>query len=108
MVFRIVQEAMTNILRHAAARKVTVTLNKKTAGLGLKVEDDGRGISEEDEVSNPTSLGLIGIQERVRFWDGRVQFQGRPGRGTTMTIWIYWSSPSRGTSQIATRQEVTL
>jgi PAS domain S-box-containing protein len=87
MVFRIVQEAMTNILRHAAAKNVTVTLKKKVAGLALRVEDDGRGISRE-EVSNPRSLGLIGIQERVRFWDGRVQFQGRPGRGTTMTIWM--------------------
>ena len=53
----------------------------------LKVKDDGKGISEE-EVSDPRSLGVIGIQERVRFWGGRLQFQGKPGRGTTMTIWM--------------------
>jgi signal transduction histidine kinase len=87
VVFRIVQEATTNILRHAAARNVTVTLTRKGLGLSLKVEDNGRGILEED-VSNPRSLGLIGIQERVRFWNGRVQFQGKPGRGTIMTIWM--------------------
>lgn len=87
MVFRIVQEATTNILRHAGARNVTVVLNKEGPGLVLKVEDDGKGISEE-EISNPRSLGLLGIQERVRFWDGRVQFRGKPERGTTMTIWM--------------------
>jgi PAS domain S-box-containing protein len=87
MVFRIVQEAMTNVLRHAAARNITVTLKKKGPGLVLKVEDDGKGISKE-EVSNPRSLGIIGIQERVRFWDGRLQFMGRPGSGTIMTVWI--------------------
>jgi PAS domain S-box-containing protein len=87
MVFRVVQEATTNILRHAAARNVTVALKSKGSGLALKVEDDGKGISEE-EVSNPRSLGIIGIQERVRFWDGQVHFQGEPGRGTTMTIWM--------------------
>lgn len=87
MIFRIVQEATTNILRHAEARNVMVTLKKKGPGLVLKVKDDGKGISEE-EVSDPRSLGVIGIQERVRFWGGRLQFQGKPGRGTTMTIWM--------------------
>ena len=53
MIFRIVQEATTNILRHAEARNVMVTLKKKGPGLVLKVEDDGKGISEE-EVSNPS------------------------------------------------------
>ncbi|MCX5811985.1 MAG: PAS domain S-box protein [Proteobacteria bacterium] len=109
VVFRIVQEAMTNILRHAAARNVTVTLNKKGPGLALKVEDDGKGISEE-EVSNPRSLGIIGIQERIRFWDGRVQFQGRPGRGTTMIIWIPIGRHKRNASAkgFETREEGTL
>jgi PAS domain S-box-containing protein len=87
MVFRIAQEATTNILRHAEAGNVEVTLKKEGSVLLLKVEDDGKGISEE-EISNPRSLGIIGIQERVRFWNGRLQFQGRPGRGTIMTIWM--------------------
>ncbi len=108
VVFRIVQEATTNILRHAAARNVTVTLNKKGSGLSLKVEDDGKGILEE-EVSNPRSLGLIGIQERVRFRDGRVQFQGIPGRGTTMTIWMPIGRHKRNASEkgFETREEGT-
>jgi PAS domain S-box-containing protein len=87
MLFRILQEAMTNILRHAAAGKVKVSLKKEARYFVLRVDDDGKGISKED-AANPRSFGIIGIQERVRFWGGKSLFKGRPGKGTTMTVLI--------------------
>jgi two-component system, NarL family, sensor histidine kinase UhpB len=59
MLFRILQEAMTNVIRHALARNVKVLLKKEGSVLILKVEDDGKGIYE-GEISDPRSLGIIG------------------------------------------------
>jgi PAS domain S-box-containing protein len=87
VLFRILQESLTNILRHAQATRVTVSLKKEAQNLLLKVSDNGKGISREQVVS-PRSLGIIGIQERVRFWGGQSAFEGVPNKGTTMIISI--------------------
>jgi signal transduction histidine kinase len=64
-----------------------VSLKKEAQNLLLKVSDNGKGISREQVVS-PRSLGIIGIQERVRFWGGQSAFEGVPNKGTTMIISI--------------------
>lgn len=83
--FRIFQETLTNIMRHARADKVTVRLDTDQGDLLLEVQDNGRGITEE-EINDPASFGLLGMRERLHPWSGRVNFEGRPGRGTRVTI----------------------
>ena len=87
LLFRIFQEAMTNILRHARATRVAVKLKCEGNTLLLKIRDNGRGILKE-EVMHPRSFGIVGIRERVRFWGGKSEFKGSPNRGTTVTVWL--------------------
>jgi PAS domain S-box-containing protein len=84
-IFRIVQEALTNIMRHAAASLVSVTLKRKADAVILEVRDNGVGILEGQSLGT-TSLGLIGIRERVRLLEGEVAISGKPGRGTLVRV----------------------
>jgi PAS domain S-box-containing protein len=84
-IFRIFQETLTNVARHAQASKVTVSFKKKADTLILRVKDNGRGITE-DQISAPQSFGLIGMQERIHPWGGKVSFKGIPGKGTTVMV----------------------
>lgn len=86
-VFRIFQEILTNVARHAYATQVEAFLEETAASLTLQVQDNGRGITE-NEIHSPKSIGLLGMQERARLWAGEVQFQGTPGKGTTVTVWL--------------------
>jgi len=83
--FRIFQELLTNIIRHAEAKEVIVRLEKQDGELRLQVEDNGRGITE-DEIHSPHAFGLLGIRERLYPLNGQVVFKGRPGHGTRVTI----------------------
>jgi PAS domain S-box-containing protein len=87
--FRIVQETLTNVARHAEATQVKVKLSRGPDGLVLVIRDDGRGITVE-ETLDPKSLGLLGMQERARAWGGDVAFHGVRGEGTTVTVKIPW------------------
>ncbi len=87
VLFRILQEAMTNILRHAGATEVNVALTVKGSNIVMKIRDNGRGITT-DQMIKPQSFGIIGIRERVRFLDGTSTFEGIPGEGTTVIISI--------------------
>jgi PAS domain S-box-containing protein len=84
-VFRIVQEALTNILRHAQATRVVVAMKEEDGIFVLTVADNGRGISQA-EVLSRASLGLLGMQERAHLIGGRVDIVGLKGRGTTLHI----------------------
>ncbi len=84
-VFRIFQESLTNVARHANATKVTATLYKEADSLVLKVEDNGKGISEDD-IHNVKSVGLVGMRERALFLRGTVNFSGEPSKGTTVSL----------------------
>jgi signal transduction histidine kinase len=84
-VFRMFQETLTNIVRHAAADRVSISLVRNNGTLTLRVEDNGKGITEED-ISNPRSFGIMGMVERARFWGGTVGFEAGPGKGTTVTV----------------------
>ena len=85
--FRIFQETLTNIVRHAEASRVQVGLNRVNELLVFEIEDNGKGIKKE-HIENSNSLGLIGIQERVHPWNGQVQFKGSPDKGTRVTVKI--------------------
>jgi PAS domain S-box-containing protein len=82
--FRILQEALTNVARHAAARRVTVSLALRDDAVTLVVSDDGKGLVAE-VAAKPTSLGLLGMRERVLAIGGALTITGEPGRGTTVT-----------------------
>jgi PAS domain S-box-containing protein len=84
-VFRIVQEALTNILRHAQATEVGVAMKQEDDFFTLTVADNGRGITA-DEKSSRNSLGLLGIEERVHLIGGCLDIVGRPGQGTTLHV----------------------
>jgi PAS domain S-box-containing protein len=84
-IFRIFQETLTNVARHAEATEVHVELEDRPDELVLIVRDNGKGITES-QVSHPRSLGLMGMRERARSWGGEVVFQGVAGQGTTVTV----------------------
>jgi PAS domain S-box-containing protein len=86
-VFRICQEALTNIARHAEATSIGVSLRKGTGRVSLKISDNGKGI-EEDQILDPRAFGLIGMRERARFWGGEVKISGAPGKGTRVAVSI--------------------
>jgi PAS domain S-box-containing protein len=86
-VFRIFQEALTNVGLHANATKVKVGLEERAGTLTLSVSDDGKGITEQ-EICHPESFGLIGVQERAHALGGSLKISGIPGEGTTFTLSI--------------------
>jgi len=84
-VFRICQEALTNIVRHAKATRVSVSLNTGPNRVSLKISDNGQGI-EESQILDPTAFGLIGMRERARYLGGDVRISGAPGKGTLVVM----------------------
>lgn len=83
--FRIFQEILTNIVRHAGAKRVSIKLTRSEERLELRVKDNGRGITD-DEKNNGRSLGLLGMHERALLVGGNVSIKGAPGRGTTVVL----------------------
>jgi len=86
-IYRMFQEAMTNVARHSNASRVEVRVRERSGELLLEVRDDGRGIVSE-EIANPSSLGLAGIRERADILGGTALIEGVPGRGTIVSIRI--------------------
>jgi signal transduction histidine kinase len=93
-VFRIFQETLTNIARHAAATKAVVLLTVMDDSIELQVRDNGRGITK-DELLNSRSFGLIGMRERVRIFGGDIAIKGIPDEGTTVSVRIPIRNPGR-------------
>ena len=83
--FRIFQETLTNVIRHAKATRVDVRLYEDNGHLVLSVKDNGRGISGE-EMASTRSNGLVGMRERAMLIRGELTLQGAPGQGTTVTL----------------------
>ena len=94
-IFRILQEVLTNVTRHANARRVLIQLQQTTKDLFLIVDDDGRGISE-NEMKGSHSLGLLGIRERALAFAGEVKIIGDRGKGTTVSVRIPLHSKHNG------------
>ena len=86
-IFRIFQETLTNVSRHAGATAVTISLKNRNGGLELIVKDNGKGITK-DQLSKPDSYGLIGISERAYHWGGNVHILGKKDQGTTVKVSI--------------------
>jgi len=90
--FRIFQETLTNVARHAKATRAEVVLQKQRDWLVLLIRDNGRGFDQADP-SLSKSLGLLGMRERAAILGGRVNILSAPGKGTTVTAWIPLRSP---------------
>lgn len=86
-IFRIVQEALTNVSKHAQATHVFIKLELVAEILHLRVQDNGRGFQVEAE-SAPQSLGIGGLQERVALLKGQMKIVSAPGRGTRLKVEI--------------------
>ena len=85
--YRIVQESLTNVIRHANATKVEINLHEEDGKLVLEVVDNGKGITKA-AISDSKSFGLIGIKERVHSLGGEVDIAGAPNEGTRLMVRI--------------------
>jgi len=86
-IFRIFQEALTNILRHARAARVTVQTQEENEEFILTIIDNGRGITD-DEKSGQLTLGLLGMRERAHLIGGNIEITGSDGKGTVVIVRI--------------------
>ncbi len=101
-IFRIYQEALTNIIRHSCATLVNISMKKETGNIVLEVSDNGKGITKE-QIENAKSYGLTGIRERVYLLGGTLKIAGKPGRGTTLKVKIPLIKKIEGYSTIRKR-----
>jgi signal transduction histidine kinase len=79
--YRVLQEAVTNAIRHARARRIEVVMDADGPELTLEVRDDGCGF---DADGRPAGLGLLGMRERAELTGGQLDITSRPGEGTTV------------------------
>ncbi len=85
--FRILQEALTNVIRHSSATEVNVRLAREDGALTLEIQDNGKGISKE-QLSAGKSLGILGMRERALMLGGELTVSGAPGKGVTVRVRI--------------------
>ena len=86
-VFRIFQETLTNVARHADASEVDVRMANQDGDLTLEVRDNGKGAAQE-QLSNGRSLGILGMRERASLLGGELVIRGNPEKGTTVRVRI--------------------
>lgn len=87
VIFRIVQESLTNISRYAKARQVDITMEQHDNQLFLQVRDNGQGFGLADVASKKT-YGLLGMRERALALGGKLEINSAPGQGTTIEVTI--------------------
>ncbi len=83
--FRIFQEALTNVARHAQAERVSIFLKKKRQGVILEITDNGCGIKPQ-QIESSRSLGILGMRERASMFGGTMSIRGVPGKGTYVKV----------------------
>ena len=86
-IFRILQETLTNVLRHSKATEISISLTERDGQVVLVASDNGKGITKK-QISQPGSFGLMGIQERAHVFGGNMEIVGVRGKGTTVTVSI--------------------
>jgi signal transduction histidine kinase len=86
--FRVVQEAITNVLRHAGARRIDVRIARAAERVSLSIRDDGRGFDPGtlDDAAMRGHLGVPGMRERIEARGGRFRLISTPGQGTTIEV----------------------
>jgi signal transduction histidine kinase len=97
--FRIVQEAVTNAIRHAAARDLRVQLDRRADRVALRIRDDGRGFDVAVRLERAAAaghLGVVGMRERVRTHGGGFRLDSRPGAGTIIEVELPLAPPGLG------------
>jgi PAS domain S-box-containing protein len=85
-IYRVAQEALNNIVKHARAARVDVVLERRGGYVSLVIEDDGRGFDQAAAESGRPRFGLIGMRERAALVGGELQIESAPGRGTTVFL----------------------
>ena len=80
--YRVVQESLTNIVKHASARRVSISIARRDSAVAAVIEDDGDGF--DPRIVREGGVGLLGMRERLALLDGRVELESRPGAGTTL------------------------
>ena len=105
-IFRIFQEALTNILRHAQATRVNITIAEEEGAYVVEVRDNGRGITEEERTGS-RSLGLLGMRERAQLIGGTIDLTGLPGKGTVLTVRVLLPSQAAAASAAHTAENET-
>lgn len=86
--YRVAQEALTNVVRHAGASKVSISLTKGYPYVIMEIEDNGRGISKQKTKTKTRGLGLVSMRERVEYMGGTFHMQSSPGKGTKVRVKI--------------------
>jgi signal transduction histidine kinase len=86
--FRVLQESLQNVVRHACATEAIVKLNGSSKGVGLSVRDNGKGFDASDKSAHHKGLGLTSMQERLRLLNGLLRIQSKPAEGTKICAWI--------------------
>jgi PAS domain S-box-containing protein len=100
--FRIFQESLTNVIRHARASEVDVVLSQFESSVRMEIHDNGVGIPAFPS-SRTDSLGLLGMRERARMIGGGVAFEGGPGKGTTVSVLVPLNLPEQNEHRLAAR-----
>ena len=100
-VYRIVQEALTNVARHSGALSASVSVTRRDDVVSLAIEDTGRGIGAAPEVVAPRGLGLIGMRERAQALSGRFAIGPRPGGGTRVAVTLPVPHPPTAAQRLA-------
>ena len=107
VLFRVTQESLTNVAKHAAASQVTVTFRRLRGGVRLEIKDDGRGFEVDRHLAGngKNRLGLLGMTERLRLVNGHLRITSAPGKGTTVSAEIPYTAaiilhPRAGTSSV--------
>ena len=86
--YRVAQEALRNVARHAQVKQATLSLHPSAGGITIAIADDGVGFDTRDQQNHRSGLGVAGMQERVRLVGGRFTLASRPGDGTLVEAWV--------------------
>jgi signal transduction histidine kinase len=103
--FRIVQEAVTNALRHADGKRIGIRIERAELTVKIRIEDDGRGFDGNETLERAAlegHVGIVGMRERVRMLGGTFRIQSRPGEGTTIDVELPLEPPPPGSSRAST------
>ncbi|EEF63240.1 histidine kinase [Pedosphaera parvula] len=102
VLYRVGQESLTNIAKHAHASHGAVTIRKSKNGFAMEIKDNGKSFQVDQKIAlkGKNRLGLLGIQERVKLADGEFKVESTPGKGTKLLVWI----PMNGSNGLITRR----